>query len=103
MAFHYGTLTDAQHSALERDHLKLNRHRALDLWWSMIFRKTGIHPSGQARGHAFPDHALMGCVWEDATKLSVASLGHPSPPAGAFFVGDQRGTKRSAERLIQRG
>jgi hypothetical protein len=25
---------------LERDHLKLNRHRALDLWWSMIFSEN---------------------------------------------------------------
>jgi len=27
-------------------------------FWAWSVRKTGIHPSGQARGHAFPDHAL---------------------------------------------
>jgi hypothetical protein len=30
----------APENALERDHLKLNRHRALDLWWSMIFSEN---------------------------------------------------------------
>jgi len=27
-------------NALERDGSKLNRHRALDLWWSMIFSEN---------------------------------------------------------------
>jgi hypothetical protein len=30
-------------AGLERDGFKLNRHRALDLWWSMIFSESR-HP-----------------------------------------------------------
>jgi hypothetical protein len=28
------------------DHSKLNRHRALDLWWSMIFSENRYPPIG---------------------------------------------------------
>jgi hypothetical protein len=37
---------DPGRDRLERDGFKLNRHRALDLWWSMIFSENGIHFSG---------------------------------------------------------
>src|SRR6202020_536153 len=30
------------------------------------FRKTGFHPSGQTRGHAFPGHALKAGASADA-------------------------------------
>jgi hypothetical protein len=34
----HGTLN--HHHALERDGQRANRHRALDIWWSMIFSES---------------------------------------------------------------
>src|SRR6478672_8634143 len=56
----------AADARLERGGSKLNRHRALDLWWSMIprvgpegmlFGKPASTPD-QVRGRLFPDDAL---------------------------------------------
>src|SRR6266853_1339919 len=44
--------------SLERDDFSSNRHPALSFCLSMIFSENRYPPSGRARGHAFPDHAL---------------------------------------------
>jgi len=51
----------------ERDGFKLNRHPALDFWWSMIFRKPVP---------TFPDHAL------ECAEISSRSLAR-------FAIGDE--------------
>jgi hypothetical protein len=37
---HIRALADKNFALLERDRFRLNRHRALHLWWSMIFSEN---------------------------------------------------------------
>jgi hypothetical protein len=48
----------------------------------MIFLENGAHPTGQARGHAFPDHALSAaeriCVPDDYPAMKEHRLKRPA-------------------------
>jgi hypothetical protein len=49
--------------AVERDGFKLNRHRALDIWWSMIFLRKPVA--------TFPDHALANSAISASFRLTI--------------------------------
>ncbi len=62
---------------LDHDPIRLNRIMVSSLCLSMIFSENRFPPSGQARRHAFPDHALA------ADESGLPSFGHF---AGSHFA-----------------
>jgi hypothetical protein len=62
---------------LDHDPIGLNRIMISSLCLSMIFSENRFPPSGQARGHAFPDHAVA------ADESGLSNVGHF---AGSHFA-----------------